>query len=413
MVQPDADLFDWNAPKPGQKAGFGHWKTPRSVYDIFMESQGIPIHRSVGVHRIQDLPMASWKRMGGKGTAIQLLGTEHLWGMYVVEVPGAGALNAERHMYEETYYVVEGRGSTEVWHESQPDKKMTFEWGPGSLFGIPLNAWHRVVNATSSPALLLAATTAPNMLNLVRDMDFVLNCPYEFTERFNPDRADYYKPVEDVYADPVRGLAMRRTNVIPDIVTCDLPPDNRRSFTYRRVEPHMAGANFYMKIGEYDTGMYSKAHKHSSGAILVCIKGKGYSYTWPDRLGTHPWEAGHGEEVRRQDYEPVGMISAAPMSGDWFHQHFGTDPGGIRFLIFDGPYGPGMRRAGAPGDEATDMGAIDLRDGGAAIPYMDEDPYVRGEFERMLETEGVQSTMPEWSYTSLTPPPGEKMPGGM
>ena len=31
---------------------------------------------------------------------------------YVVEVPGAGALNPERHMYEEVYLVVEGRGTT-------------------------------------------------------------------------------------------------------------------------------------------------------------------------------------------------------------------------------------------------------------------------------------------------------------
>src|SRR5439155_1182304 len=189
-VEPNAKLFEWREPKRGEKAGFGKWKNPRSPYDLFMEAQGIPIHRDIGVHKVQDLPLSPWKRLGGRGIAIQLLGTEHLWGMYVVEVPGAGALNAERHLYEEIYYVIEGRG-----------------------------------------------------------------------------------------------LAMRRTNIIPDILTCELPPDNRRAFDYRRIEPHMAGANFYMKIAQYKTGQYSKAHKHSSGAILVCIKGKGYSYTWPDRLG--------------------------------------------------------------------------------------------------------------------------------
>jgi hypothetical protein len=85
---------------------------------------------------------------------------------------------------------------------------------------------------------------------------------------------------------------MRRTNIIPDILRCDLPRDNRRSFDYRRIEPHMAAANFYMKIAQYQTGQYSKAHKHGSGAILVCIKGKGYRYTWPDRFSMRPWEAG-------------------------------------------------------------------------------------------------------------------------
>jgi hypothetical protein len=38
-------------------------------------------------------------------------------------------------------------------------------------------------------------------------------------------------------------------------------------------------------------------------------------------LGPTPWKDGHADKVLRQDYEPVGMVSAAPMSGDWFHQH--------------------------------------------------------------------------------------------
>jgi len=80
-----------------------------------MESDGVPIFRDIGVRRIQDLPLVPWKRLGGRGTYIQLYGTEGKWGCYVVEVPGAGALNAEKHLYEEIFYVVEGRGSTEVW----------------------------------------------------------------------------------------------------------------------------------------------------------------------------------------------------------------------------------------------------------------------------------------------------------
>src|SRR5258706_5614377 len=102
--------------------------------------------------------------MGGNGTFIQLLGTEGLWGCYVVEVPGGGALNPEKHLYEEQYLVVEGRGTTEVWQDG--GKKHVFEWQKGSLFAIPLNANHQIINASSSPALLLAGTSAPNALNL-------------------------------------------------------------------------------------------------------------------------------------------------------------------------------------------------------------------------------------------------------
>ena len=107
------------------KAGYGKFLRPNTHYDNFMETQGIPIYRDIGVRRVQDLPRTPWKRMGGSGTFIQLLGTEGLWGCYVVEVPGAGALNVEKHLYEEMYLVVEGRGTTEVWAEGN-GKKLTF-----------------------------------------------------------------------------------------------------------------------------------------------------------------------------------------------------------------------------------------------------------------------------------------------
>ena len=45
-----------------------------------------------------------------------------------------------------------------------------------------------------------------------------------------------------------------------------------------------------------------------------------------------------------------------------------ADIEGLRLLIFDGPYGPGFRRGGTPGTQARDVGAVDTRDGGNAIP---------------------------------------------
>ena len=389
-------IEQWHEPTEGKKSGFGHWKRPRSPYDIFMEEQGIPIFRDIGVRKVQDLPFKPWKRMGGNGTFIQLYGTEGLWGMYVVEVPAAGALNVERHMYEELMLVVEGRGSTEVWREGSSTKN-TFEWSQGSLFSIPINATHRIVNATSSPALLLVGTTAPPVMNLFQSTDFVFNTEYQFADRY--DASDnYYKPSEDVVPDPVRGLAMRRTNMIPDIVSCDLPMDNRRSPGYRRVEPYMAGNKFYLWIGEHEVGRYSKAHAHGSAAVLICLKGKGYTYTWPKSLGLHPWEEGHADQIRRQDYEPVGMVSAAPMSGEWFHQHFGTSAEGLRLTAWFGPHAPG-REAGVPGEEDSDRGAIDVTEGGNAIPYNLEDPFIRNEFSDLLNKEGVESRMHEEFYT--------------
>ena len=257
-----------------------------------------------------------------QGSYIQLHGTEGKWGCYVVEVPGAGALNPEKHIYEEIYLVVEGRGTTEVWLEGD-NKRHVFEWQKGSLFSIPVNAMHRIVNASSAPALLLAGTTAPNLMNLINNIDAMFKRPYQFRDRFS-GADDFYKYKDDIEPDPVRGLAMRRTNFIPDIINCDLPLDNRRSPGWRRVEPFMTGNTFYLWIGQHENGRYSKAHAHTSAAVLICLKGKGYTYTWPERNGVTPWKDGKADEVKRVDYEPVGMVSAAPGGARWFHQHFGA-----------------------------------------------------------------------------------------
>ncbi len=289
------DQVHWHEPKAGRNAGYGKFQRKPMPYDIFMEQEGVPIYRGIGVRRVQDLPTAPWARIGGRGSFIQLYGTEGLWGMYVVEIPSAGALNTERHFYEKVVLVVDGRGSTEVWQEGQ-NKRHTFEWQKGSMFAIPLNAYHRFINASSSPALLLCGTSAPNIMNLVDNPKFVFDCPYVFTERFS-GADDYFTPKQDVEPDPVRGLAMRRTNFVPDIVNADLPLDNRRSPGYRRVEPAMAGNRFYLWIGQHETGRYSKAHKHASAAVLICVKGKGYTYTWPDTLGTTPWRDGKADKV--------------------------------------------------------------------------------------------------------------------
>ncbi len=392
----------WHEPKAGQKAGLGKFGRPAMPYDAFMEAEGVPVYRDIGCKTVLDLPMKPWARLGGKGTYIQLLGTEGLWGMYVVEVPPGGALNVEKHVYEKMCLVVEGRGSTEIWNEGAPTRQ-TFEWQRGSMFPIPLNANHRFVNATNSPAIILCGTSAPNVMNLLDNPHFIFNCPYNFTDRY-AGAADYFKDKDDLAPDPVRGLAMRKTNFIPDVINCELPLDNRRSPGYRRVEPHMAGNRFYQWIGQHETGRYSKAHKHASAAVLICLKGSGYTYTWPEALGMQPWSVGNGDKVRRQDYEFGGMVSAAPMAGDWFHQHFGSSKDALRLTAWFGPNNSRARKPGVPGEALTDRGAIDIKKGGDAIPYSEEDPYLRKEFAETLAAKGVQARMSEKLYTGEAQP---------
>ncbi len=391
----EAGAVHWHEPRAEERAGFGKFGQPLSDYDKWMEADGIPIYRGIGISKVQNLALANWPRMGGRGAYVQLFGTEGKWGCYVVEVPGAGALNVEKHVYEEIFLVVEGRGSTEVWAEDE-SKKHVFEWQQGSLFSIPVNCHHRIVNATSSPALLLSGTTAPNLINLIGDPAFIYNCPYAFTSRFS-NSDSFYKPNEDIEPDPIRGLAMRRTNLVPDVMNCELPLDNRRSPGYRRVEPFMTGNKFYLWIGQHETGRYSKAHAHTSSAVLVCVKGKGYTYTWPEECGVTPFKDGHGDKVKRVDYEPVGLVSAAPGGARWYHQHFNVSDEPFRLSAWFGPNHPSLTGL-PPGEKQIDYTAMDVTEGGTSIPYWMEDPFIREEFQRSLDKNGGTSRMEPSRY---------------
>src|SRR5260370_13710457 len=203
--------------------------------------------------------------------------------------------------------VVEGRGTPEIRTDDQK-KPHTFEWQRGSMFSIPLNTWHRIINAASSPALILVASTAPNVMNLFRDIDWIFNNPAVFPTRFDGSQ-DYFKPKDDIAPDPLRGLAMRKSNLIPDIFNGQLYLDNRRSPGYLRVEPSMANNVFYGFVGEHETGRYSKAHAHMSSAVRVCLNGKGYTNYLPrnDRMTAR--KDGQTQNIYRQDYEPVGMVT--------------------------------------------------------------------------------------------------------
>jgi quercetin dioxygenase-like cupin family protein len=376
----------------------GRFRYPReaTLYEKFMEEQEIPIVRGVGIYDTRNVTLASWKRMGGQGAFIQLDGTGGLTGMFLVEVPPGGTLNPEKHIYDELYWVVEGRGSTEIWAEGS-SRKLSFEWQAGSIFSPPANTWHRIINAASSPALLLGVNNAPPLFNVHRNQGFIFNNPFHFKDRFD-EREDYFKPNEELERSPLSGRAGLRTNLLPDTVNCELPYDGQRGVGHRNFSLNMSGNTFNGFIAEYPAGRYSKCHYHESGPVLLCLKGKGYSITWPLSAGTRPWEAGNGHLVKRQDYVPGGLVSAAPGETNWYHGHYGAGKEPLRVMAFLGGYP--RRTFGAPGDEH--VWNADVNEGGNTIEYFDEDPQIRRMFIEALEKDNAEFHMPESVFQKPT-----------
>ena len=130
-----ATKLEFQEPTGDQPAGYSVYKRSHSPYERYMEEEGIPIFRGIGVRDTRDLALGAWERLGGRGAFLFLDGIEHQKGLFVVEVPAGGALNPEKHIYDEFFLVIEGRGTTEVWREG--GKKQVFEWQPGTLFMAP------------------------------------------------------------------------------------------------------------------------------------------------------------------------------------------------------------------------------------------------------------------------------------
>jgi hypothetical protein len=91
------------------------------------------------------------------------------------------------------------------------------------------------------------------------------------------------------------------------------------------------------------------------------------------------------------------MVSAAPGGARWFHQHFGASKDPLRLTAWFGPHNPG-REPGPPGEKHTDYTAMDIPEGGSAIPYWMEDPFISAEYEAKLKAEGVPSRMEREFY---------------
>jgi quercetin dioxygenase-like cupin family protein len=353
-------------------------------YQEFLEGEGLPVVRAdVGIDDVTQLPREEWARTRGRGTYLELTGTfEAERGIYVCEIPGAAELNAERHLYEEEVFVLKGRGATEVW--SGPGEKQRFEWGEGSIFAFPRNAWHRLYNTTREPAILLGVTTAPAVLNRVDDPDFVFNCDYLFDD-LTPD---YFHAPDERTVEGWYQQTIWHTNFIANARTAIVDP-LKQKVAGGGLTGYRMGKRFpHGHISQWPPGRYHKAHYHGPGAILLGLDGEGYVLAWPSSLGPHPFEDGHADQVRRVNW---GKHSIYSPPNAWFHQHFNSGPAPARHVAVYGPRLP----LGVHGLEEEEgwKGFKSIREGGTLIEYTDEDPHIRADFERTLASKGIRSEM--------------------
>ncbi|MDP2357513.1 MAG: hypothetical protein Q8M31_15835, partial [Beijerinckiaceae bacterium] len=106
-------------------------------YLDWVAKEGINVTEHYGID-LFSVETNMWPRFGVKGAAVHLIGRGDFTNMFLLDIPPGGSTTPQRHLYEDVYYVLEGTGSTQV--EFEDGTKRSFEWGPKSLFAIPLNA---------------------------------------------------------------------------------------------------------------------------------------------------------------------------------------------------------------------------------------------------------------------------------
>jgi oxalate decarboxylase/phosphoglucose isomerase-like protein (cupin superfamily) len=268
-------------------------------------------------------------------------------------------------MYEELVYVVQGRGATTV--SNSAGTKVTFEWGPGSVFGIPLNASYQHFNGSGSePARYYAVTSAPLMMNLFHNQDFIFGTDADFLDRFGGESHDFSGGGKS-YAGRIW-----ETNFIPDVRAMKLQRWNERGAGGTNAMLELAESSMCGHISEFPVGTYKKAHRHRAGAHVIILSGQGFSMLWEEN-----------EPIRKVDWKP-GSVVVPPER--WFHQHFNAGPTPARYLALRW----GSKKFPVFRDWGIDKS---VKEGGDQIEYEDEDLGVRQTFEAELAANDVRSQM--------------------
>jgi quercetin dioxygenase-like cupin family protein len=342
-------------------------------FDEWVAREGLDLIRGWKVEDVYTVPLKYWARTGGNAVQIQLDGTGELNAACVCEIPPGKDLAPMRHLYEELVYVLSGRGSTSVWYEGQP--KQSFEWGEGSLFAVPLNAWYQHFNGSGQqPVRLLAMNTAPVMMNLIRDEDFIFNNDATFPSRYGGDDGYFSGKVE---LDSFNGWDVPQSvgfsNFFPHI---DANPraDSNRGWRAQTAQYELANGVVSAHVLEMPGGAFTKLHRHGPGAHVLWLKGEGYTMMWPD-----------GGEWVQEFWRPGTML--VPPAG-WWHQHcmVSKDPA-VHLALKLGSRSNSVTRANMNTMKST-------RRGGNQMDFEDTPPDVLAKLCRIFEEECAKRGTP-------------------
>lgn len=341
---------------------------------IEAESVSVVEDFCVDLHQVETKP---WPRLGIDGAIVNMKGRGDFITIFLMDLPPAGSTTPQRHLYEEIFYVLSGHGSTAF--EDGEGNRREFEWGPGSMFALPLNAPYRLFNGSGLERARLASTNnIVMMMNAFRNENFIFSNPARFPERDPPEN---YTGGEGEFVPNFKGRHMWETNFIPDLRAFELATWTERGAGSANMVFILAEGTMHAHCSEMAAGTYKKAHRHDADFHVFIVKGHGYSLFWNEG----------DEEMTRYDWQP-GCVFAP--TDNLFHQHFATSPEPVRYMAT--AFGSG-RYPFSGSKRRIKMGLeVSVKQGGTQIDYQDQDPRVHRMYLEELRKNGVACRMGEF-----------------
>jgi hypothetical protein len=363
--------------------------SPKFMLEPYLDwakGENIPICEDFGID-ILAVETGRWDRFDAKGALIHLKGRGDFVATFALELPPGGRCSPQRHLFEEIVYVLEGCGSTAI--EFEDGRKHCFEWGPKSLFALPLNAKYQHFNGSGRERALLASThDLPVVMNLFHNAKFIFGNEFDFSDRAGLEK--YYGGEGDFTAIKP-GSHMWETNFVPDMIDFGLKPWEARGAGSSNIAFILADGTMHAHMSEIPTARYKKGHRHGAGMHVFAVNGSGYSLFWYE-----------GDADFRRVPWRHGIVYAPPHL--MFHQHFNTAPhparyvaigiGSRRYPFID------MRRQAIQGAE------VNTKEGGAQIDYEHQDRRIHALWLEEILAMGGTSDMGKYIDESAYGRPG-------
>jgi len=345
-------------------------------YLDWVSREGPPVVEDLGIDLL-GVETAPWPRLEAHGAFAHLEGRGDFVSIFVIDIPPGGKTAPQRHLFEEVIYVLEGHGSTTI---KTPDGQThSFEWGPKSLFALPLNAEYRHFNGSGRTRARLSSTNdLPVVLNLFHNDAFVFNNDFAFPERAGKEG---FFSGEGEFIPKRPGRHMWETNFVPDVSGFELRAWDQRGAGSSNMKFILADGTMHAHSSEMPVGTYKKAHRHGADFHVFNVTGQGYSLLWYEG----------DTDFRRVDWRH-GIVFAPP--DGMYHQHYNTGAEPARYLaIALGSLRYPLTSAKRRLFEGVD---VNVRDGGAQIEYADQVPRIHQIYLQELAKSGVASRMGEY-----------------